>query len=325
MTVPSIQSPELIAWLQALSTFFAFIALILSVIAVYFTVITFRMKKGFYVRGICSWSSGSVATNDPYVHEVVIENLKDRAIVIFGIYLKLGHGLTLTIERFDNEPLVIRPFEVYKKKYDPVDGYSFNMKRVRISDIIDYKENYSLILSTTDGLIKAKKPPAIKNPTYDWFKNHLAITLETDRTNVNGKSYGGATKYVVEVYEGSEIVERIALYGDDHKYAWFRDIGGKLEDLDSESSVKNLFESVLKDKGFENRRRVEVIDYAMVLHKRYEGYILDPTVLKKRSWIIVHGLGRLLTAIKTRKMIRENRMREKERKKKMIEKERKKK
>lgn len=36
---------EVIAWLQALSTLFAFLALMFSIVAVYFTVVTFRLKK----------------------------------------------------------------------------------------------------------------------------------------------------------------------------------------------------------------------------------------------------------------------------------------
>lgn len=157
---------ELIFWLQALSTLFALFSLILSALAVYFTVMTFRLKKGAFVRGNYQVVSSDVATNDPYVCEVLLENLKDRSVVIFGIHLWLDHGYFLCLEEFEKDPLIIPPFEVVRRKYDPLDAYSFNMKRLKIDALLENRRRTGIMLSTTDGMITAAKPVFVNKPVY---------------------------------------------------------------------------------------------------------------------------------------------------------------
>lgn len=300
---------EVIDWLQVLSTLFAFIALILSVVAIYFTIETFRLKRGSFVRGQYRITTSSIATNDPYVHEILLENLKDRSIVIFGIYLQLSSGYYLHLEEFDGEPLVINPFGVIRRKYEPLDGYSFNLKRVKIDDLLTNTRRPKIILSTTDGLIKVKKPVKIKNPMYQWFNNHLIVTVGVDRAIMKGKSYGGAAKYVVSIFNDDDLFEEIVLYGRDHNYKWFKDLGGKVSDLDSVESVKSLFERAIIDKGFK-ANRVEVVDYQSILNKHYENYTTEPIKAVRHSWLFVHVVGRVLTFLSSRRLKLENKSRQ---------------
>jgi len=301
---------EMIAWLQALSTLFAFLALLLSVVAVYFTVVTFRLKKGSFLRGQYIVSN-SIATNDPYVCEVLLENLKDRSVVIFGIYLQLDNGYFLCLEEFEEDPLIISPFEVVRREYDPLDGYSFNTRRLKIDALLENRRRTKIMLSTTDGMIKVKKPVFVNKPVYQWFKNHFIITIGVDRTNIRGKSYGGATKYLVSLFNDDELIQAIQLYGHDHNYKWFRDLGGEASDLTSSETVQKLFERVILEKK-SKANRVEVIDYQEALRKRYEDYDLEPWVAERRSWIFVYVVGRLLTIWDTRRLRRENKARQKQ-------------
>ena len=301
---------EVIAWLQALSTLFAFLALILSVVAVYFTVVTFRLKKGSFVRGQYQTVSSDIATNDPYVCEVLLENLKDRSVVIFGIYLRLDHGYNLCIEEFKEDPLIISPFEVVRRKYDPLDGYSFNMKRLKIDALLENRRRTKIILSTTDGMITVKKPVFVNKPVYQWFKNHLIIEIGVDRTTFRGKSYGGATKYLVNLLNDDKLIEAIALYGHEQDYKWFKDLGGEASDLASAGTVQKLFEKVIVDKK-SKANRVEVIDYQEILGKRYASYDLESTAVERYSWFFVHVVGRLLTIWNARRRRQENKARQK--------------
>ena len=50
----------------------------------------------------------SVDCDDPYLSSLVIENLKDRAITIFEIYLKVGSNCYIQVEDFGSKPLVLR-------------------------------------------------------------------------------------------------------------------------------------------------------------------------------------------------------------------------
>lgn len=296
---------EEIAWLQALSTLFAFLALILSAMAVYFTVVTFRLKKGSFVRGQYQTVSSSVATNDPYVCEVLLENLKDRSVVIFGIYLRLDHGYNLCIEEFEEDPLIISPFEVVRRQYDPLDGYSFNMKRLKIDALLENRRRSKIMLSTTDGMITVKKPVFVNKPVYQWFKNHLIISIGVDRTTFQGQSYGGATKYLVNLLNDDELIEAIPLYGRERNYKWFRDLGGEASDLASADTVQKLFEKMIVDKK-SKANRVEVVDYQEILSERYANYDLESRAAERHSWFFVYVVGRLLTVWDTHRVRREN-------------------
>jgi hypothetical protein len=305
-------TPEVVAWLQAFSTFFALLALILSALAVYFTVRTFRLKRGAFVRGQYGMISSSIATNDPYVSEVLLENLKDRSVVIFGIYLWLDHGYYLCLEEFEGDPLIISPFEVVRRKYDPLDSYSFSMKRLKIDALLKNQRRTKIVLSTTDGMITVKKPVFINKPVYRWFKNHFIVEIRTDRMTYRGKSYGGATKYLVNLFKDNELVDTVQLYGDDQKYKWFRALGGDETDLASVDTVQQFFEKAIGNKKFK-ANRVEVIDYQEALNRHYKDFrYLEPMMAKRRSWFVVHVVGYLLTAWHTRRLRKDNRNRRKQ-------------
>ena len=92
------------------------VALIISIIALIYTVRTYLLKAGSNVRGSFGMCSSSVSSEDQYVTIITLENLKDRAIVIFKIYLKIGHNYFLEIENFNGEPLILKPFELFKKE-----------------------------------------------------------------------------------------------------------------------------------------------------------------------------------------------------------------
>src|SRR5439155_13648994 len=48
------------------------------------------------------------------VEYAALENLKDRAVVIFKIYMKFGNNVFIEIDDFANNPLILKPFEVFK-------------------------------------------------------------------------------------------------------------------------------------------------------------------------------------------------------------------
>ena len=102
-----------------------------AIVAAVYAVRAFRLKSGLSLKGTFGLVQ-SIATEDMYVHEVAIENLKDRSVAIFRIYLQMNHGHFLLIEDFEYDPLVLGPFGVFKKKYEPIDHYVEGMTRIRI-------------------------------------------------------------------------------------------------------------------------------------------------------------------------------------------------
>lgn len=95
---------------EALSTLMiSIVALIISIIALYYTIKAFMLKRGHNIR--CDISTCStVECDDDYVSSITLENIKDRATVIFSIYLKLGRSNYILLEDFEKEPLILKPF-----------------------------------------------------------------------------------------------------------------------------------------------------------------------------------------------------------------------
>ena len=116
----------------------ALVALIVSIIALVYTAKAYLLKSGAYIRGLYSICS-SISCDDKYIHHMNLENLKDRAVVIFKIYLQVGHNYFIEIDDFEDNPLILRPFEIFYKEYDPIDLYSVGMGRILLNDLLDDK------------------------------------------------------------------------------------------------------------------------------------------------------------------------------------------
>jgi hypothetical protein len=275
--------------MQASSVLIATIALLFSVLAVYFTARAYWQKRGASVRGHYTFSS-SVTTEQKYVSDILLENLKDRSIVIFGFYLRMSRNVYIEIERFDEEPLILKPFEVLARSYDPIDSYSFNMKRFNLNHLFDDKyRGVRLVLATSAGKLVIKKPVPIWNPIHDWFKNHAILTMQTDRSTFDGKGYGGNILFVVHLYKGDEIFQTFALYPREYTYKWFKDLGGSEDTLKSVTKVKELFEKFI-EKDDIKADNVSVINARERLERHYQDYAKEQVLDLKSSWFFVHVL-----------------------------------
>lgn len=221
------------------------VALIISVIALIYTVRTYLLKSGSSVRGSYGISS-SIFCEDKYVSSVTLENLKDRSTVIFSIYLKIGHNYFLEIENFESSPLILKPFEVYRKKYDPIDLYSVNMKRIRLDSLFDNKKvKKQLFLSTSDGKYLVNNYIHIWNPILDFFKNNLIKVIQINRGTYKGKSYGGNTKFIVDIKLENGKEEVVGIYPRDYEMTRFKDFQLTKESLESKEQLESfLYEQV---------------------------------------------------------------------------------
>ncbi len=114
----------------------ALVALIISIVALVYTIMAYFLKSGHSIRGNFSTAS-SIECDDKYVSSLTLENLKDRATVIFKIYLKIGNNYFLELEDNSDKPIIIGPFEVYQKNYEPIVYYSINTDRIKLDNLID--------------------------------------------------------------------------------------------------------------------------------------------------------------------------------------------
>lgn len=135
----------------------AFAGFIISAIVLYFTIKTWLLKHGQAVRA----SYGISITDKPYVSSVIIENLKDRDLVIFAIYLKFGSNVYLDLLDIDDNydryhhivpSLSTRVFELGEPLY-----YTNSCREVDMEGLLKNWKRGSIILLTNNGKIKAKK------------------------------------------------------------------------------------------------------------------------------------------------------------------------
>src|SRR5258705_5750679 len=130
---------------------YAVAAVAISSLALLVATMNYRRKAGVFVRGIYSITS-SRDCNDQYVSSVTLENLKDRAITVFCIYLRVGYSYYVEVENFEDKPLVLRPYETYQKEYGPIQFYGVNTNCIRLNEILqNTRVRKRLVLSTSDG------------------------------------------------------------------------------------------------------------------------------------------------------------------------------
>ena len=108
-----------------------FISIIILTVAVW----NYRRKSGVDIQGSYTVSS-SRDCDDKYVSSIVLENLKDRSITIFSIYLQVGRPYHVELDNFKDAPLILKPFETFHKDYGPIEFYEFTMKKVEINALL---------------------------------------------------------------------------------------------------------------------------------------------------------------------------------------------
>lgn len=270
------------------------VALIISVIALIYTVKTYLLKSGSNVRGTYRTCS-SIFCDDKYVSSVTLENLKDRSTIIFSIHLKIGHNYLLEVENFENAPLILKPFEVYQKEYDAIDLYSVNMKRIRLDNLFNNeKVKKQLLLSTSDGKYVVNDYIHIWNPIVDFFKNNLTAVIIINRGTYKGKSYGGNTKFIVDIKLDNGKEEVVAIYPHDYERRRFNGFKLTEESLESKEQLENfLYEQVRL--GNLLCSEITVHDIKSWNQENYDIQYKESYEAKYYNWFTYRVIGLVLT------------------------------
>jgi len=269
--------------------------LAVAVVAAQYALRTYQLKSGIELRGSYSIMQ-SVAAEDRYVGEVLLENLKDRAVVIFGILLEVNQGYLIEVELFEDEPLVLGPFQAFQRQYDPIDLYSVGMQRIRMDRLLaSRKTRLRLVLSTSQGRYNVRDHINRWHPVVDLFRNHLTALVRPLRSTYEGKAYGSATKYIVELLGDSGKREIIPIYPGDHRVQKFRGFRLTPESLESRESL----ELYLLERAVAGELRCSdfhVMDFEEWRREIYRDHSDKEAIeAEPRSWFTYRVLGWLLT------------------------------
>jgi hypothetical protein len=284
------------------------ITIAISLTALFLTIRNYLRKAGVYVRGVFTIRS-SRDCDDKFVSEVILENLKDRAITIFAIYLKLGHHCYVELENLEDKPLVLKAFETHQWHFGPLELYIVNLHKIDLNDLFgDAKVKKQLVLSTSDG--KYMVPSRLRrwSPHYEYFKNYMTILAHPIRTTLKGRDLGGNVKYVVELIpeEGEE--EIALIYPSDYQIKRFREFALSQESLTSKESLEQFLQKK-QEEGKLQSTKVIVHDMDEWRKNKNDSYDLKPVNIEPASAFEYYIIGRLYSKYSNWKTDRENRRR----------------
>ena len=173
--------------------FFTVFAAVLSAMGLFFTIDRYLLKKGVSCRGSYSIRS-SIECEDTYVSGVLIENLKDKPLIIYGIYLRVARNIFLELSEFDESPIILKSYEAEKISYDPMEYYEFNLAKVKLDKfLMGRSKRMDLYISSSHGRVRVKPLKRIWNPAMDQFANRSIIVPRVVRLSADGKSWGSNT------------------------------------------------------------------------------------------------------------------------------------
>lgn len=287
------------------------VALVISIIALYYTIVTFSLKSGHKIR--CDITTAStVDCKDQFISDIILENLKDRATVIFSIYLKLGRGNYILIEKFEKEPLILRPFEVYRKSYDPIIMYSSSFKRIKINKLLsDRKLKHKILLSTTDGKYTVKTNTKKWEATPLFFKNYTTAIVDPMRLSYKDKHYGENIKFLVELKDKEREDVIIPLRKDDYQIKIFNNFSLTKDCLTNKEKLES-FLNLQKGHNHISFDELKVIDFEEAISKRFANYDKSIIELENRSFFKYNVMGRVYTYLENRRIKKINSKNKKE-------------
>ena len=144
-----------------MSLLISIVALLISSSAFLTTLLNYRRKSSIRICGMYQLTS-NIACEDQYISKVILENKKDKAVTIYAIYLKIYPNYYIELSKYDEEPLIIKPYETHKIDYGQIQYYSINLKKVIINHLFDKvgrKNKYKIriVLSTSEGKYVVKR------------------------------------------------------------------------------------------------------------------------------------------------------------------------
>jgi hypothetical protein len=284
---------------------YAVAAVCISALALVIAIGNYRRKAGILVRGAFTIAS-SRECNDHYVANILLENLKDRAITVFAVYLRVGHSYYVEIEDFREKPLLLKAYESYQREFGPIQLYGVNTHRIDLNGLLkDSKVAKRLVLSTLDG--KYVVPSSVRrwSPVGDFFRNHMTAVVHPVRTIYKDKYVGGNIKYVIEFIGEGGNTEVVAIHPDDYRLKKFRTFSFTHEALESVASMNVYLDQQVK-LGTLSVGSFKVHDADEWRQRATEFYSGNTVEATYYSLFQYHVIGRFITRSSDRALAKEN-------------------
>jgi hypothetical protein len=292
------------------NTIIALAALCVSLVALIFTARTHFFKVGQKLRCNFAVRSGG-KTHDTRISAIVLENLKDRAIVVFKIYLRIGYNYFIELEDRTEDPIIIKPYEAYYKSYDPIVGYSVSLKRIKLNQLFsDTSVDKTIVLSTSNGRYNVETHIRRWDAIADFFQNYATTVIQPLRFGYKDKIYGEDTKFLVEIKPEHGPEEIVPLREFDYQIRVFKGFMLTAESLSTKENLEKLLNEK-KEKGLLDCTEFKVVDFQREAADFYEFEQHKTIEAKPYGWFRYYVLGRVVTYFEDRRLRSLNRKRNK--------------
>lgn len=283
----------------------AITAMLISLITLIYTIKTFLFKNGQYITGYYSLCNSS-ACEDPYISKIVLENKKDKAVIIYQIYLQIGYNYFILLDDFEKKPLILASFEAFSKDYDPIDHYVDNLEHIRLTKLLeDKKIKQNIVLSTSEGKYKVKGVKGRWSPINKMFKNHMTIIINPIRIIYKEKSYGSNTQYILDIKNTEDRDEVIPIYPGDYQLKKFINFQLTKECLESKKNLED-FLTHEKSLGHIMCKKFKVIDVKEAYKLDENNHYTEIPEMPYVNWFSYYILGRIATIYEDYKLNQEN-------------------
>lgn len=281
------------------------IALAVSATALLVAFLNYRRKSSISLRGSYSLTS-SVECEDSYVSEIVLENMKDRAVTVYGIYFLVGYSYLIELDEFGDSPLILRPFETITRQYGPIEFYGVNDQRLAMAPLLqDPKSPKRLVLSTSQGRYAVRRFPKRWHPVRDHFRNHALALVRPVRATYKHKDIGGNIRYVLDIVLSDGKDEIIMLRAEDYSSQRFKGFRLTKESLESVELLR-AFLTDRKDEGILVCQSFKVFDAQAWREKERDFYKGETRRAEHMGYLKFRVLGRVVTIARDFALRREN-------------------
>ena len=242
-------------------------SLMTAAIALAYTIRSDRRKAGMDVRYDYSVMM-SIASKEPWLAHLTLQNMKDRSLVIYKIYLEIGHGLFVQIEDRASDPIILDAYGVYRRDYDTIEYYDVgSLRATGLGDIglisnreTGDKTRRRLVLATSEGRYHPKRYVDIYDPRVDSFLRYRPnIVMVPKRLIYDGYAFGSETRYLLAFTSPSG--ERRMQPIHSLRFVWddFRDWGMTEDTLVNKETLETFLQEQIRN-GHWDVTNLEVID-----------------------------------------------------------------
>ena len=248
------------------------LSIIIATIAGVFTYFTYKLKIGQKARACC----GITYSKDlPYISSVIIENQKDKDLVIHEVYVRFGPDIYIDLldkDYSDRYNIVVPPLSVKEIKFGPVFMYNVNTQRVDVGALFKTTK-YKVVLSTSHGKLICNDWNKGWSAISESLSNHHVVVAHPNRIYstssvyykdnfetpaVDYSSYSKEVKYVVKLITKDGEKMYCEIYDSDRKIKLFKDLTFSEDVLKDEDSVRKYLNKA-KDKKLVNFTKIEEI------------------------------------------------------------------